>query len=162
MLLTLALFPLVGESLNLMSLGGLAVAIGLIIDDAIVVVENVARRAAGPAAGCAAVDRSRPSRRARAQVLGAIVGSSLTTVVVFLPLVLLEGVVGQFFRSLSLGARASASWRRWSVSLVYSPLMLLLPGWRPGASRAPRRWMVALQERYAARRWPARCDAPSA
>ena len=146
--LTIAMFPLIGESLNLMSLGGLAVAIGLIIDDAIVVVENVGRRlqlaGRGPDAPglftCVAVGTG--------EVFGAIVGSSLTTVVVFLPLVLLEGVVGQFFRSLSvaLGASILASM---VVSLVYTPLTLLLPGMAPRSGRPPRRWMSWMQERYA-------------
>ncbi|MFO0981423.1 MAG: efflux RND transporter permease subunit, partial [Planctomycetota bacterium] len=82
------------------------------------------------------------------EVVGAIVGSSLTTVVVFLPLVFLEGVVGQFFRSLSLSLGISIL-ASTLVSLVYSPLMMLLPKLRPRAAARPRRFMVALQERYA-------------
>ncbi|MCA8966138.1 MAG: efflux RND transporter permease subunit, partial [Planctomycetes bacterium] len=145
--LTLAAFPLIGESLNLMSLGGLAVAIGLIIDDAIVVVENVGRRLQlagtspdGPGLFACVSDGT-------GEVFGAVVGSSLTTVVVFVPLVLLEGVVGQFFRSLSvaLGASVLASM---IVSLVYTPLALLLPGMAPRRGRPPRRWMTRLQDLY--------------
>ncbi len=147
-LLTLAAFPLLGESLNLMSLGGLAVAIGLVIDDAIVVGENIARKLAalGPEGA-----HGRPVREAiaggTAEVLGAIVGSSLTTVVVFLPLVLLEGVVGQFFRSLAvaLGLSILASML---VSLVYAPLCLLLPALTPRSS-GERRWSAALRRGYA-------------
>ncbi len=147
-LLTLAAFPLLGESLNLMSLGGLAVAIGLVIDDAIVVGENIARKLAalGPEGA-----RGKPARDAiaggTAEVLGAIVGSSLTTVVVFLPLVLLEGVVGQFFRSLAvaLGLSILASML---VSLVYAPLCLLLPALTP-RSPGERRWSAALRRGYA-------------
>ena len=145
-LLTLAAFPLLGESLNLMSLGGLAVAIGLVIDDAIVVGENIARKLA--ALGAAA--HGRAAREAiesgTAEVLGAIVGSSLTTVVVFLPLVLLEGVVGQFFRSLAvaLGLSILASML---VSLVYAPLCLLLPVLTPRSS-GERRWSAALRRGY--------------
>ncbi|MEZ6015044.1 MAG: efflux RND transporter permease subunit [Planctomycetota bacterium] len=142
-LLTIAVFPLLGQSLDLMSLGGLAVAIGLVIDDAIVVVENVARRRA-----------QRPDAtlfeavaHGAGEVVGAIVGSSLTTVVVFLPLVLLEGVVGQFFRSLSLALGLSIVMSMF-VSLIFSPLMLLLPGLAPRANVAPRRWMEALQRGY--------------
>ncbi|MBK7643705.1 MAG: efflux RND transporter permease subunit [Planctomycetes bacterium] len=146
-LLTLAAFPLLGESLNLMSLGGLAVAIGLVIDDAIVVGENIARKLA--ALGGAL--RGRAARDAIAdgtsEVLGAIVGSSLTTVVVFVPLVLLEGVVGQFFRSLAvaLGLSILASML---VSLVYAPLCLLLPVLTPRSS-GERRWSAALRRGYA-------------
>src|SRR6185295_5744952 len=111
---------------NLMSLGGLAVAIGLIIDDAIVVVENVARRAQAMLRDATSHELFRAVAGGTGEVLGAIIGSSLTTVVVFLPLVLLEGVVGQFFQSLSL-ALATSILASMVVSLVYTPLMLLSP-----------------------------------
>lgn len=142
-LLTLAVFPLLGETLNLMSLGGLAVAIGLVIDDAIVVCENVARRlqsgSGTPRATVADATR---------EVFGAILGSSLTTVMVFAPLGLLEGVVGQFFRSLSISL-AVAVLASTAVSLVYSPLLLLLPGLTPKAGTGGRRWTIWLADRYA-------------
>ncbi len=83
---------LFGGSINLMSMGGLAVAIGLVIDDAVVVVENIHRRAAFGAPMNAAVD----------ELIAPLVSSTLTTVVVFAPLALLSGVAGQFFRALSL------------------------------------------------------------
>ncbi len=142
--LTIAMFPLMGESLNLMSLGGLAVAIGFVIDDAIVTTENVARRL--QKAGSASAERLRVIGHAVTEVFGAVVGSSLTTVVVFLPLVLLEGVVGQFFRSLSLALGVSIVASA-VVSLVYAPLLLAT---RIGMPRAPkpRRWMTWLQDRY--------------
>ena len=82
-----------GGSINLMSMGGLAVAIGLVIDDAVVVVENIYRRAA---AGGADLDA------AVGELVAPLVSSTLTTVVVFAPLGLLSGVAGQFFRALSL------------------------------------------------------------
>ena len=84
---------LFGGTVNLMSMGGLAVAIGLVIDDAVVVVENVHRRAGE--GGSSVVD-------AVQQLLAPLVSSTLTTVVVFAPLGLLSGVPGQFFRALSL------------------------------------------------------------
>jgi CzcA family heavy metal efflux pump len=84
---------LFGGTINLMSLGGLAVAIGLVIDDAVVVVENIHRRAGE--GGSTVVD-------AVQQLLAPLVSSTLTTVVVFAPLGLLSGVPGQFFRALSL------------------------------------------------------------
>ena len=87
---------LFGESINLMSMGGLAVAIGLVIDDAVVVVENIHRRLAE--GGGTRVGRRRP----RSELVAPIVGSTLTTVVVFAPLGLLSGVVGQFFKALSI------------------------------------------------------------
>jgi CzcA family heavy metal efflux pump len=91
----LCTFPfllLVGESVNLMSMGGLAVAIGLVIDDAVVVVENLHRKLGS---GTGSV------RDAMAEIVAPVVGSTLTTVVVLLPLGLFSGVAGQFFRSLS-------------------------------------------------------------
>ena len=72
-----------GGSINLMSMGGLAVAIGLVIDDAVVVVENIHRRAAE--GGDSVVD-------AVSQLMAPLVSSTLTTVVVFAPLGLLSGV----------------------------------------------------------------------
>ncbi len=87
---------LTGDTLNLMSLGGLAVAIGLIIDDSVVVVENIARHLAEGQTGDAAIDR------ASREISGAVIGSTLTTILVFVPLAFVRGVVGQFFQSLSL------------------------------------------------------------
>jgi CzcA family heavy metal efflux pump len=146
-LLTLAAFPLLHESLNLMSLGGLAVAIGLVIDNAIVVGENIARKLAGAQGGAARGPAAWLAiHSATSEVQGAIVGSSLTTVAVFLPLVLLEGVVGQFFRSLAvaLGLSILASML---VSLVYAPLCLLVPALAP-RSCGERRWSAALRRVY--------------
>ena len=85
---------LTGDTLNLMSLGGLAVAIGLIIDDTVVVIENIARHLAAGQTGDAAVDR------ASKEISGAVIGSTFTTILVFLPLAFVRGVVGQFFQSL--------------------------------------------------------------
>jgi CzcA family heavy metal efflux pump len=84
---------LFGGTINLMSLGGLAVAIGLVIDDAVVVVENIHRRAGE--GGESVID-------AVQQLMAPLVSSTLTTVVVFAPLGLLSGVPGQFFRALSM------------------------------------------------------------
>src|SRR6187431_353211 len=90
---TFAFMWLFGGTINLMSLGGLAVAIGLVIDDAVVVVENVHRRAGeGGASVLGAVS----------QITGPLISSTLTTVVVFAPLGLLSGVPGQFFQALSM------------------------------------------------------------
>jgi len=85
-----------GESFNLMTLGGLAAAVGLVIDDAIVVVENiVAHRDAGQARGEAI-------RSAIREIRAPLVGSTITPIVVFLPLISITGVTGVFFRALAL------------------------------------------------------------
>lgn len=85
-----------GGTLNLMSLGGLAIAIGLIIDDSVVVIENIYRHLGlGESHEIAA-------ERGTQELLGAVVGSTATTLIVFLPLSLLKGVVGGFFSALCL------------------------------------------------------------
>ena len=121
---------LFGESINLMSMGGLAVAIGLVIDDAVVVVENIHRRL-GLDEGADTVER------ATEELIGPIVGSTLTTVVVFAPLGLLSGVVGQFFKALSLTLSAAVL-----ISLVLAltliPLMARMLSGRAHVDRAPR------------------------
>ncbi|HET9010985.1 MAG TPA: efflux RND transporter permease subunit, partial [Gemmatimonadaceae bacterium] len=90
---TFVFMRIFGGTINQMSMGGLAVAIGLVIDDAVVVVENIHRRAhEGPEA----------AERAVSELMAPLVSSTLTTVVVFAPLSLLSGVPGQFFRALSV------------------------------------------------------------
>lgn len=87
---------LLGQTFNLMTLGGMAIAIGLVIDDSVVVTENIARHLAFTA------DRRAAIRDAVDELMWPVTTSTLTTVVVFLPLGLLEGVVGQFFKALSI------------------------------------------------------------
>ena len=81
---------------NLMTLGGIAAAIGLIIDDAIVVVEAIyAKIATG-------MGRLQAIPAGIAEIFAALLGSTLTPVVVFVPLAFLDGIVGVFFRALAL------------------------------------------------------------
>ena len=85
-----------GESFNLMTLGGLAAAVGLVIDDAIVVVENiVAHRDAGE-------NRSEAIRHALGEIRKPLVGSTITPIVVLVPLISITGVTGVFFRALAV------------------------------------------------------------
>jgi CzcA family heavy metal efflux pump len=137
-----------GDSLNLMSLGGLAVAIGIIIDDAVVVVENIARRLAlHPAEPVAEV-----IRRGTDEIFGPVAGSTITTVVVFAPLGLLSGVVGEFFRSFAIALAVAVL-----VSLVLAVTLIptLVAHWtgasgaaEPRPSRLPRIPLARLEERY--------------
>jgi CzcA family heavy metal efflux pump len=132
---TFAIMWALGQSLNLMSLGGIAVAIGLIIDDAIVVVENIARRLK--------TDKDEIRElvtNATGQITGAVVGSSLTTVVVFIPLSLLEGIVGQFFKAMAIALTVGIVVSM-AVSLTLTPILSAGKiGPRPGESTT-RRWM---------------------
>ena len=116
LVISFAFLYLTGDTLNLMSLGGLAVAIGLIIDDTVVVVENIARHLAEGESGDSAVDR------ASKEISGAVIGSTLTTILVFLPLAFVQGVVGQFFQSLSL-ALSVALLVSMVVSLTIIPVL---------------------------------------
>jgi HAE1 family hydrophobic/amphiphilic exporter-1 len=85
-----------GVSLNVMSLGGLALATGMVVDDSIVVLENIARlREQGMGIFEAAVKGAR-------EVSMAVIASTLTTVAVFFPLVFVQGVAGQLFRDEAL------------------------------------------------------------
>jgi CzcA family heavy metal efflux pump len=151
--ITMLGLALAGDSLNLMSLGGLAVAIGIIIDDAVVVVENIERRLAlHPDQPAEEVVRSGTD-----EIFGPVAGSTLTTVVVFAPLGLLTGVVGEFFRSFAIALAVAVL-----LSLVLA--MTLIPAivaqWasrsdRHGTAPTPARHGIPrlnlrpLEERYA-------------
>lgn len=103
-----------GLSLNVMSLGGLALATGLVVDDSIVVLESIAKaRERGLGVLDAAIQGTR-------EVSMAVVASTLTTIAVFLPLVFVEGIAGQLFRDQALTVAIAIA-----VSLVVS--MTLVP-----------------------------------
>jgi CzcA family heavy metal efflux pump len=105
---------LANQTLNLMSLGGMAVAIGLVVDDAIVMVEAIARhRDEG-------VDARTATITGTLELAPAVIGTTLTTVVVFVPLAFLQGVVGDFFRALAFTVTAAVL-----VSLVVA--LVLVP-----------------------------------
>ena len=115
--ITVLVLWLLGESFNLMTLGGLAAAIGLVIDDAIVVVENIVlHRDAGER-------RADAVRKALKEITTPLIGSTITPVVVFLPLVSVAGVTGIFFRALAITMAAS----------LLTSLVLALT-WTPGLS----------------------------
>ena len=97
-LITLIAMKLVGMSFNMMTLGGIAASIGLLIDNAIIVVEAM----------CVKIAAGRPRlagiQEAIGEILTPLIGSTLTPVVVFLPLAFLSGVAGVFFRAKTLMA----------------------------------------------------------
>ncbi|HSS18833.1 MAG TPA: efflux RND transporter permease subunit [Pyrinomonadaceae bacterium] len=107
---------LVGLSFDLMTLGGVAAAIGLVIDDAIVVVENIYTHLARGQGRRQAVEA------AISEITIPIIGSTLTPVVVFLPLTLLTGVTGVFFRSLAL-TMAVALLTSLVLALSFTPVL---------------------------------------
>jgi multidrug efflux pump subunit AcrB len=107
---------LVGLSFDLMTLGGVAAAIGLVIDDAIVVVENIYTHLARGQSRRAAV------QSAISEITIPIIGSTVTPVVVFLPLTILTGVTGVFFRSLAL-TMAVALLTSLVLALSFTPVL---------------------------------------
>lgn len=115
--LTVLVLWMLGESFNLMTLGGLAAAIGLVIDDAIVVVENIVlHRDNGES-------RAEAARLALKEIAAPLIGSTITPVVVFLPLIAVTGVTGSFFRALAITM---------TVALLIS--LLLAVTWTPALS----------------------------
>ena len=107
---------LAGLSFDLMTLGGVAAAIGLVIDDAIVVVENIYTHLIHGQSHLEAV------RSAVSEITVPIIGSTVTPVVVFLPLALLTGVTGVFFRSLAL-TMAVALTTSLVLALSFTPVL---------------------------------------
>jgi len=93
--ITVFVMRMIGQTFNLMTLGAMAIAIGLVIDDAVVITENIARHLR------LTNDRMQAIRAAVQELIWPVTTSTLTTVVVFLPLGLLQGVVGQFFAALA-------------------------------------------------------------
>ncbi len=115
-LTTFLAMKLAGLSFDLMTLGGVAAAIGLVIDDAIVVVENIYTHLAR------GMSRREAIESAIAEITVPIIGSTITPVVVFLPLAFLEGVTGVFFRSLAL-TMAVALLTSLVLALVFTPVL---------------------------------------
>ncbi|HEX3684476.1 MAG TPA: efflux RND transporter permease subunit [Bryobacteraceae bacterium] len=124
-----------GQSFNLMTLGGLAAAVGLVIDDAIVVVENIVlHRDAGQG-------RSKAIRSALREIRVPLLGSTITPIVVFLPLITITGVTGTFFRALAVTV-AVALLTSLALALTWTPalshLLLRSRGAQSGQGEAAR------------------------
>ncbi|HKU23768.1 MAG TPA: efflux RND transporter permease subunit [Terriglobales bacterium] len=118
LMVTFIFLKVLGQSFNLMTLGGLAAAVGLVIDDAIVVVENIVLHRDAGQGRLAAI------RSALQEISTPLVGSTITPIVVFLPLITITGVTGTFFRALAVTV---------SVSLLTSLALALT--WTPNLSQ---------------------------
>lgn len=101
-----------GMSFNMMTLGGMAAAVGLVVDDAVVMLEHIMRRLqeGEKAVGKAAAEMSKP-----------LIGSTAATIVVFMPLAFVSGVTGGFFKALALTMVAALG-----LSLLFARLVLPL------------------------------------
>ncbi len=115
-----------GLSLNVMSLGGLALATGLVVDDSIVVLESIAKaRERGLGVIEAAIQGTR-------EVSMAVIASTLTNIAVFLPLVFVQGIAGELFRDQALTVATAIG-----ISLLVSMTLIpMLSGWRDRAPMA--------------------------
>ncbi len=114
--ITFITLRIMGESFNLMTLGGLAAAVGLVIDDAIVVVENIImHRDSGQSRGEAV-------RSALREIRIPLLGSTFTPIVVFLPLIAITGVTGVFFRALAVTV-GMALFTSLALALTWTPTL---------------------------------------
>ena len=117
LLVTFIVLKVTGQSFNLMTLGGLAAAVGLVIDDAIVVLENIVlHRDAGQ-------HRFQAIQSALHELTVPLIGSTITPIVVFLPLVSMTGVTGSFFRALAI-----------TMTVALFTSLLLALSWTPTLS----------------------------
>ncbi|MEB3244329.1 MAG: efflux RND transporter permease subunit [Cyanobacteriota bacterium] len=149
---SLTLLRLTGTSINTLSLFGMVLASGLVVDDAIVVSEDIGRR----------LERGTPAlqaaQEAMAELGGAVVATSLVLVVVFLPVLGLEGSLGRLYAPIALAISAAIGFSTFNA-LTFTPVAAsrLLhadqrePRWLRRVIDRPRQWLEALEAPYA--RW---------
>ncbi len=118
---TFMLMYLNGVSLNIMSLGGIALAVGMLVDNSIVVLENiVSKKEQG-------LDVVESARSGTAEVAGAVFASTLTTIAVFFPMVFITGIAGQLFRDQALTVTFALAFSL-IVALTLIPMLAALGG----------------------------------
>jgi len=151
LVVTFAPLNVLGVSLNIMSLGGLALGVGMLVDSSIVVLESIARcREEGDGVVDAAV-------RGTAEVRNAVVASTLTSIAVFFPMVFVEGVAGQAFGDLGLAVVISLL-ASLLVAILFIPMLASREGLaleRPARGPALGRFAAWAAFREDFRRWPA-------
>jgi len=124
-------------SLNIMSLGAIAASLGLIIDDAIVIIEQIHRtHEENPEK-----DKYTVVRETIHQLFPAMLGSSLSTIVIFLPFIMMSGVAGSFFKELSLTMEITLVCS-FVVTWIGLPGLHLLTGYKSGRKSLPSDDMV--------------------
>src|SRR6202048_5001211 len=130
LLITFIVLKVSGQTFNLMTLGGLAAAVGLVIDDAIVVLENIVlHRDAGQS-------RSQAIQSALRELTIPLIGSTVTPIVVFLPLISTTGVTGSFFRALAVTMTVSL-FTSLLLALTWTPTLSLYLVRRKDTAGAP-------------------------
>ncbi|MHB2148014.1 efflux RND transporter permease subunit [Calditrichota bacterium LG25] len=141
LLITFIFIKLFGMNLNLMSLGGLAASIGILVDNAIVVVENIERY----------LEQGKPKKEAvilaTGEIIPPLLGATLTTLVVFIPLIFLTGVPGIFFRALASTLSIAIFVSMLLAVFLTPPLAVIFISTRP---KKPGRFLpqiIAVQQR---------------
>ena len=157
--ITVLLLFVLGMSFNIMTLGGLAAAVGLVIDDVITMIEHLARRAGARKDVTEGGAKSDAVLAAGREFLPPLTGSSTATLLVFLPLAFLSGVTGAFFKALSL-TMATALVISYGLTALAAPVLTRLivnferwkdPGQGPeGRLGRAHRWLL---DRLFARPW---------
>ena len=152
LLVTFVPLTTLGVSLNLMSLGGLALGVGMLVDNSIVTLEAIARiREAPVAEGEAPVSRRDSAIRGTVEIASSVVASTLTTVAVFFPMAFVEGVAGQLVRDLAYAVSFSIL-SSMVVSLTLVPVLQAIgagegeeePEPEGKSKRSPLAWLVAI------------------
>jgi HAE1 family hydrophobic/amphiphilic exporter-1 len=137
---TFIFMNLLGRNLNVISLAGIAFAVGMLIDSAIVVLENIDRhRNMGKSAFKSAFDGTR-------EVWGAILASTLTTIAVFLPVTFMEAEAGQLFKDIAIAVTCAVGLSLFvSVSVIpmFAKQLFSITG-RKRSARRSRAWMVVI------------------
>ncbi len=129
LLVTFAPLHLLGVSLNVMSLGGLALGVGMLVDSSIVVLESIYRRREDGDDPITAVERG------TSEVRGAVWASSLASVAVFFPMVFVEGIAGQAFGDLGLAVVVSQLMAT-AAAVYFLPMLVARAGLGLGVSGA--------------------------
>ncbi len=159
LLLGVLTLQLYGVGINSMTLGGLAIAIGAVVDDAIIYVENIVRRLRENRARQVPAPSLRVIFEASREIRDSVVYATWIILIAFVPIFLLGGVEGRIFAPLGLAFTASL-FASLIVAVTLTPVLcsLLLAGRRHGAGREspPVRWLKAGYERVLRRavRWP--------
>ncbi len=158
---TLLVLHALGYGLNIMTLGGLTAAIGALVDHAIVVMERGMHEAAQPGADDGAAARRRRAIAGVGAILPAMTGATLTSCLVFVPLIALTGTIGLLFRQMAVTIVVALLVSQ-AVALVVTPVLALwLASGNPPAPRAAgwearlRRWYLRHLVRAMRRPWPA-------
>jgi CzcA family heavy metal efflux pump len=148
LLAAIVVMKYMGHTLNTMTIGGLAVSIGVLVDDAIIGIENVLRRLSVNAASPQPLPRLEVVRRASLEIRSPVLYATLAVIVVFIPVFLMTGVQGLFISPLALSFMLAVV-ASLIVALTVTPALcaLLLA---PRDVHAQSRWIVALK-RFQAR-----------